>query len=107
MTVQEIQVDVIGLAIEASLLDRGVEIPVSGAGTLTLRIQKPSGVSIDQTATFISDADGERVRYLTIDGDIDEAGLYQLAVYMIKGSWSGFSSIGKLFANANLTEPSI
>lgn len=94
--------NVIGLILEFDVQDDGAQIQVSTASVLKLRIKNPSGDVLNPTATYVIDVDGERVQYTTILDDIKEEGLHEIQVYMEIGSWTGFSSVVKIYANPNL-----
>lgn len=74
----EIHVGDIGTYIVLIIKDENDEIvDVSGATAMTIVITKPSGTRTEYTADFYIDGSDGCISYVTVDGDLDESGLYR------------------------------
>lgn len=69
----------IGSLIEVTVTENGAVLDLSEATVTTIRFRKPDGSTIDRAGIFTieSGADG-KLQYTTVDGDIDQAGLWRL-----------------------------
>lgn len=79
----EVHVGDIGTAIQVTLYDGSTALDVSGAASLTMYLTKPSGTTLTKTATNVTDGTNGQIKYTTISGDIDEAGLWTLQVKVV------------------------
>lgn len=77
----KIYIDEVGLTI---LLDAGQDI--TGATDVTIEVLKPSGATASWSAEVY---DSQYVKYLTVEGDLDEAGTYKLQCELTLGDWTG------------------
>ena len=71
---------------------------VTGAQIL---YRKPSGAS----DAWAADVSGTTVTYTTIDGDIDEAGTWELQAYVVLAAWTGSSTAVKTKVGELLATP--
>jgi len=72
------QVGVIGMPVELTIKDcDGVVIDVSDATAMTIYLKAPDGGVLTKTAAFTTDGTDGKIEYVTIDGDIDEAGTWR------------------------------
>lgn len=79
-----IQLGDVGTAIRISLAG---SMDLSTAVAQTIRYRKPSGDTGEWTATVV----GDTVEYITVAGDIDEAGVWYIQAYVDLTTWQGTS----------------
>jgi hypothetical protein len=62
---------------------------------------KPDGAVVEKTAVFSTDGSDGKIRYITVDGDLDAIGKWkiQARVVMPTGSWSSNLSSFKVYGN--------
>jgi hypothetical protein len=91
MAIGDIFQDDIGTSIGGTVKDQDKDVvDVSVAITKTIRFTKPSGVSEDQVAAFVTDGSDGKIHYITVSGDLDETGIwyYQGIVELPLGTWA-------------------
>lgn len=88
---REIHKGDIGTELELVIQEDGVSQDVSTATIKSMRFLKPSGGTLDVTATFTTDGTDGKIRYITQDGDLDESGTWSRQAFVAIGSWSGHS----------------
>lgn len=73
------------------LVDVGQDI--ESATTHVFKVKKPDGTIVTWDAE-LHEIDGVHryLRYHTVEGDFDQAGQYELQVYVTPGSWEGHGS---------------
>lgn len=100
-----LQVGDVGTIIEVTLLDGETPVSVVGATSKTMRFQKPGGTVIDKAAAFTTDGSDGKVQYVTVSGDLDIAGVWQVQAKIVtaEGQWT--SAIGTFKVAANLPAP--
>jgi hypothetical protein len=64
-------------------------LDISSAISSSVRYQKPSG----NTGTWTGSVVDNTIQYTTIDGDIDEAGMWYFQAFVELPSWQGSSDI--------------
>lgn len=67
-------------------VDCNMRINLTASTVRQIKYRKPSGTAGTWTATLVGT---ERLRYITLAGDIDEAGAWQFQPYAEKPGWSG------------------
>lgn len=72
-------------------VDCGVDI--SSATTHNLMMQKPDLASVELTGTVHNT---NFIRYTTIDGDLDQAGVYRIQSKVVISGWDGLGETAKL-----------
>lgn len=83
-------------------------VPLTGATLLQIRAEKPDGTVVDWTATGGSLQFPERtaargwLRYLTLTGDLDQAGHWKLQARITIGTGSWRAEIHDILVHANL-----
>ncbi len=77
----KIYIDEIGLTI---ILDAGQDI--TGATDVTIEVLKPSGTTVSWPAAVY---DSQYVKYVTAEGDLDEAGMYKFQIELTLSGWTG------------------
>jgi len=81
----------IGTDFQVTITDcNGTAIDISDADTMNIIFKKPSGATLTKTAIFVTDGSDGVVRYLTVDGDIDEIGTWKIQASIITpaGQWT-------------------
>ena len=64
---------------------------ISTNNSIVLRYKKPNGVKGNWSPTL--NADNQTVEYVTVDGDLDQLGEWELQVYVDLPAWKGHSDI--------------
>ena len=73
----------IGTVFELTIVDTDeVPIDVSTAIVKYIYFQDPTGARMRKTATFTTDGTDGKIQYVTIAGDIDEVGTWQVQGYV-------------------------
>ena len=99
----EIHVGDIGTNIRLIVKDENDEIvDISVATSMTLILTKPSGTKTEYTAEFYTDGADGIISYITVDGDIDEAGLYRAQGLVELDGGTFYTSIASFKAYCNL-----
>ena len=77
-------------------------VDISTATTMQIKLQKPNGTVVTKTGVFSTDGTDGKMRYVTISGDLDEAGFWRIQGYVETASWQGYTSLGEFEVHANL-----
>lgn len=85
--------DDVGTVITLTVKEDGVAADISTATELQLRFWKPSDTSTYVEPTFVTDGDDGQVTYTTLEGDLDEVGVYKLQVVVTLPSGKFHSDI--------------
>jgi hypothetical protein len=64
-------------------------VDVSGATTMNITFKKPSGTTAVKTAVHATDGTDGLIQYITVSGDIDEAGVWQYQGFIDLPAWEG------------------
>lgn len=64
----------VGVAIEITLQDGAVAVDLTGNTLLEMIFRKPSGARLIRTPVAVAPLTSGKLRYLTIAGDLDEVG---------------------------------
>jgi len=75
---------------------------ISLATTKTFTFKRPDGTTFDKTAVFtVAGADGD-IQYISVDGDLDVSGTWNLQAYVATpaGNWN--TSVGTFKVHENL-----
>jgi hypothetical protein len=97
-----VQVGAINLSIELELRDGYSALDISGATTKQIIIDKPDGTNLTRGATFTTDGKDGKLYYLTVAGDLDQAGDYRAQSYIIIPGFNGYSSATTFTVYANI-----
>jgi hypothetical protein len=73
-----LQQDNVGSTIQLTVLDGGVAVDLTTATSVSLRFKKPDGNVFDRDGDISSAPDDGLVEYVTVAGDIDQDGVWQL-----------------------------
>ena len=94
--------DDIGTDFDITFLEAGSAVDISGATTKQLIFRAPDAGKATQAGSFITDGTDGRLRYTTVDGDIDEAGHWHIQGKIINASGTFYSSIEDFYVKPNL-----
>ena len=103
-TVEEIHYNDVGSPLRVTLSDSqtGAVVDISDAVTLQIILQKPDGTTLTKTAVFVTDGTNGQLQYVTVDGDLNAVGNWQLQVYYVGASGSWKSNMAKFRVWENL-----
>jgi hypothetical protein len=62
---------------------------LSTATNPSFLVQKPNGDTVTWEASVVQEGDAYILRYITKDGDFNEAGPYKIHPYITVGGWTG------------------
>ena len=71
-----------GTQLRVQITESDVAVDVSSAQSITFIIQKPDGTVITKAGSNVTDGTDGWVRYVTVDGDINQQGWYELEVHV-------------------------
>mgnify|MGYP006081573935 CR=1 FL=1 len=98
----EIHVNDIGTEFRILILDKDAVVDLSFASELTIIFRKPNGSILSVTADLYTDGSDGIITYTSVDGDIDQSGIYKIQSYVAIGSSSYSSSIGSFKVHCNI-----
>jgi len=102
MAAGEVHKNDIGTAFRVTVQDGDTVVDVSGATIKQIIFQKPSGTTVTQTATFVTDGTDGQIQYVTVSGDLDEAGKWIMQGYVVLAAWQGHSDMYQFEVYENL-----
>lgn len=102
MSANEIHQEDIGTAFTVTVQDGATVVNISTATTRQFKFKKPSGIVVTKTAGFVTDGTDGQLRYVTAADDLDEAGSWDLQVYLVITGWTGHSDVGNFRVYPNL-----
>lgn len=82
--------------------DGTTPIDVSGASVKTFYFRKPDGTKISKPAEFNTDGVDGKLKYATVDGDIDMTGRWQVEAYVEIGTAKYYSTVTTFIVHKNL-----
>ena len=85
----------IGLAIDVQVVDddTGEAIDLSNAGTKQIKLKGPNQATSAKTASFINTGTDGWVRYVTLNGDLDVIGVWQIQGYFVDSGETFHTSV--------------
>jgi|TARA_R100000008_G_scaffold76973_1_gene57146 hypothetical protein len=97
----QIHVNDIGTQLIGTVKDSGAIVDISSASSITMIIKKPDQTTSTKTASFNSDGSDGKMKYVTVSGDLDQAGNYKIQGKVVIGSATYYSSIStfKVYCN--------
>ncbi len=68
---------------------QGAVVDISGAIVKQLKFTKSNGVVLTKTAVYVTDGTDGKIKYVTVDGDLDTRGIWKVQGYiqLASGSW--------------------
>lgn len=97
----------IGTILTVTITDEdGAVVDISGAeaGDISMIFLKPDATNLTKTATFTTDGTDGKIKYTTVDGDLDVAGLWHIQgfVNISDGDVVFHSAVGAFEVATNL-----
>lgn len=68
---------------------------ISAATTIQIKFEKPSGSTAIKTASYTTDGTDGKMEYVSVSGDLDEVGEWQVQGRVVSGSQDLRTTIGK------------
>jgi hypothetical protein len=101
MATDDIHVDDIGTIFEITLLEDGAAVDIADATAKHLVFQLPDGSTMSKPAVFASDGADGIIQYVTVSGDLSQAGNWKMQAKITTpaGSWSSSTSWFKVYGN--------
>jgi hypothetical protein len=97
-----IQVNAVGLSIELELREGYGSYNASSATVKKIIIKKPNGDIVSKDAEFVNDGSNGLIRYKTVLGDLNQAGIYSVQAYVETSFFAGYSTITSFQVYSNL-----
>src|ERR671918_456775 len=94
MAEKEIHVNDIATRIRITIKDNGEPVDLSTSDPIIVRVSTPSGRIKDFEPVFTTNGSDGKIEYTTIDGDIDEVGIWKIQVIVSIGASRFHSDIG-------------
>lgn len=79
----------IAVTLILTVYEDGSALDISSASSLQFFLREPTGAVTTVTASFNSDGTDGKLKYDTVDGDIDTDGRWELQAGFQLGSWIG------------------
>ncbi len=100
--IQEIHIDDYGTIFRATILDGGTIVDISSTNNKEFTFQKPDASSLAVSGVFLTDGTDGIMQYTTVDGDLNQAGNWQIQgkVFFTSSVWN--TSIHKFKVHDNL-----
>lgn len=105
MPANEVRVGDIGTEFLITLKDGTSAVDISGADASEKRVikfKKPSGATYEVNPTLKTDGTDGKLTYTTVDGNIDEEGMWQMQAKVTFGTQTFRSDIHKFKVHRNL-----
>lgn len=102
MAANEVHVGDIGTVFRLTIYDDTTLANLSGATTKQILFSKPSGMLLTKTAVFTTDGTDGKIQYVTVAGDLDEAGQWTIQGYLVLSTWTGHTDKHHLSVYANV-----
>lgn len=98
-----VHVNDIGTALRFTVKNQDGDVfDLSGYSSIVIYLQTPSATVLTKTATLVTDGTDGKLQYVTLNGDISEAGTWRAQVKVEKGGGSWKSEVVKFKVKANL-----
>lgn len=98
----QIHKDDVGTKLLVTVTDDGVAVDISSASSLSVIIRKPDGESLTRTGVLDSSGTDGKMYYITVAGDLDEAGHYKIQGKVVLPSGTFYTSISTFKVHCNL-----
>ena len=99
----QLRVGHVGAPIRATIKEDGAIVDISTVTVKTFKFAKPTGDVIERTPVFEPDGVNGILKYTTVDGDLDQAGPWQLQAYVEFASGKWHTEIHTFHVAANLS----
>lgn len=91
----------IGVELLVTLTDGTSAMDVSTATTIQFRFAKPGGTEVTKTGTLKTDGSDGKVRYVSVEDDFDEQGIWR---YQVRVILSGGQDLTSTVAKFKVTD---
>lgn len=103
MAAEEVHYRDINSVFTVTIKDDDVAVDISTATTKQLIFTKPSGSQLTKNASFYTDGTDGIIKYATVDGDLNEVGVWKLQAYIIlSGGGTWHTDIAEFRVHRNL-----
>jgi len=102
MAANEIREGDIGTVLRLTVMDGADVQDISTATTTQMIFVKPSQTKVTKDAEFTTDGTDGQIQYVTVEGDLDETGVWQRQAYIVMPGWTGHSDKSKVEVHSNL-----
>ncbi len=93
----------IGTAFRVTILDQdGNAVPLTGATTTEIKVEKPDGTTEVWLASVFGPATDGVLEYVTVSGDLDQDGQWLLQVFVVLPAGTWRSDTARFDVQANL-----
>jgi hypothetical protein len=93
----------IGTIIQVQISDcNGSAIDISAATSKEIVFKKPNGALVTKIATFVTDGTDGKMKYVIVDGDLDQVGSWKVQGIVAVGSYVWHSSFETFKVHRNL-----
>lgn len=92
----------IGTKLLITITDDGNIVDISSASSLSIFIKKPNGTLLSRSGTLETDGTDGKMYYITVVGDLDQAGIYKLQGHVTLLNGSYFTSTATFKVHCNL-----
>lgn len=98
---QEVHIGDIGSTFICTIEEDGTVVDLATATDLKIYMKTPTETKTFDASLYTDGTDG-KIKYVTVEGDIDLAGEWQIQAGANIGGWQGRSSVEKFEVYANL-----
>lgn len=102
MSVGEIHVGDVGTPFKFTTRQAGRVLDISTATVKQARFKKPDGSVVVKDTEFIDSGTGGQHKYVTVEGDIDQAGKWRVQTYIEMPGRENYSDIDEFSVFPNL-----
>lgn len=91
------QVGDVGTSINLTVHDQdGTIVNISSSSLTVISFRKPNGATTSRVASFTTNGSDGQMRYITVNGDLDQEGLWEIqaVITMPTGKW--YSEVKKV-----------
>jgi len=99
---QDIREEDIGSTFELTVTDDSIALDLTTATIKQIKFGKPDGVTVIQTASFVTDGSDGKIEYVTVESDLDVVGKWKLQAYVEMGGGKWHSTMDYFNVIANL-----
>lgn len=92
----------IGTKLLITITDDGEVVDISSASSLSIFIKKPNGTILSRAGTLETDGTDGKMYYITVVGDLDQAGVHKLQGHVTLLNGSYFTSTATFKVHCNL-----
>ena len=98
----QVHVGDIGTALIGTVKDDGAVVDISSASSMQMIIKRPDQTTMTKTASNYTDGTDGKMKYVTVDGDIDQTGNWKIQGKVVIGSATYYSSISSFKVYSNI-----